>query len=364
MRPLILLLALAACAERATFTTPIPIDGTFAQRTPDGDAQRRYRLAADYSAARNGTAMLVLEGDALVFSEGQNGHAETEPHHLFSGTKSFSCALATVLAEDGTLDLDAPAAKILTEWSGDAKRSKITARQLLSFTSGLGADWWALTRDGLLALPSQRVADKYAHAVALAATHEPGTHYEYGSQHLMAFGALVRRASGRDPLALLDERVFKPIGLRVAGWNVDRAGNAMLPYGAWLTAHEWAKFGALVRDRGAWRGRQVLPEARLAECLRGSATFPGYGLTWWLNTPVSEEKLAGADTPVKRTDGVGGPLFYAKGADDLVVAAGFHDQRMYVLPSRKLVVVRLGDGDRDWRDAAFLARLLDGVERE
>ena len=49
---------------------------------------------------------------------------------------------------------------------------------------------------------------------------------------------------------------------------------------------------------------------------------------------------------------------------DLVVAAGYADQRLYVMPSLGLVVVRLGTGDRKWSDAAFLARLLDGIERK
>jgi CubicO group peptidase (beta-lactamase class C family) len=54
-------------------------------------------------------------------------------------------------------------------------------------------------------------------------------------------------------------------------------------------------------------------------------------------------------------------LIYDGAPADLFVAAGRYNQRLYVLPSRQMVVVRLGRANRTWSDVAFLARLLDGT---
>jgi CubicO group peptidase (beta-lactamase class C family) len=132
----------------------------------------------------------------------------------------------------------------------------------------------------------------------------------------------------------------------------------MLPYGAWTTALEWAKYGVLLRDRGAWRGTQVVPADGVAACLHGSRAMPAYGLTLWLNVPVGPHANARA-MPAFRSGGPSGFL-YPGGPADLFAAAGDRDNRMYVVPSRGLVIVRLGTGSREWRDAEFLARVLDG----
>lgn len=355
-------LALAGCRENVAYLDPLPDDGSFARGEPTAAESERCRLAADYSRAHDGLSLLMIRGGEVICEEQQNGNLEPTPHHLFSGTKTFSCALAAALAAEG-LDLDAPASQSLTEWTADARKAAITPRHLLHFVSGLGQSQLNLTIDGLKATGEQRIADKYAYAVAMEAEHDAGSFYEYGSSHLMAFGAFVQRRTGRDPLELLEEKVLKPIGLRYSSWNRDPAGHPALPYGAWTTAREWAKFGVLLRDGGRWKGRQVLDEARLAECFRGSVPMPGYGLGIWLNQTVPADKLDVAESPFDEPDVEGGRLLYHQGPDDLVAAAGFNDQRLYIVPSRGLVIVRLGNGGGSWRDGDFLSRALDGVAR-
>ena len=174
----------------------------------------------------------------------------------------------------------------------------------------------------------------------------------------MAFGALMKRKLGEDPVAYLERRVLRPIGFRTSWWTIDPAGNSMLPYGAWTTALEWAKYGVLVRDGGVWRGTRVLPADGVSACLHGSRVMPAYGLTFWLNAPVGPQVNAHA-IPALRGGGPRGFL-YQDGPPDLFAAAGARDNRMYVVPSRGLVIVRLGTGNRQWRDAEFLSRALDG----
>lgn len=352
-------LVLCGCFHPQSFDTPIPVDGTFSRRQTTAEEDARCRLAVEYSKAKNGYAVLILENDRVVCEDYHGGTTAQTPHHLYSGTKSFSCALAVALADEGTVQLDDRVSDTVSEWKSDPRKSQITVRQLLNFTSGLASDEFPLSLDGLVEHPS--VADKYAAALGVGTAHAPGEHYAYSSSHLLAFGGYVRRRTGRDPLDLLEEKVFSQIGFRSSGWIHDPAGNAALPYGAFTTTREWARFGSLLMHGGDWRGQRVLSEAGLAQCRLGSSLFPAYALTFWLNAAVTDEQLKAADTPMRAAQN--GRLFYGDGPADLYCAGGSHNQRLCMVPSRGLLVLRQGGQDDSWSDHDFLARAIDGVAK-
>ena len=351
--------ALGACFHPQSYDSPIPDDRTFREGTPTAAERERCRLAVEYSRSKSGYAVLILKDDQVICEDYHGETTQPTPHHLYSGTKSFSCALAVSLADEGKLRLDDMVSDTVPEWKTDLRKSRITVRQLLSFTSGLESDEARLSLDGLVQHPV--VADKYTVALGLGAEHEPGSYYQYGSVHLLAFGAYVRKLTGKDPLDLLDERVFSKIGFKYAGWVRDPSGNAALPYGAFTTIREWAKFGSLLAHDGNWRGQRVLSAEGLAQCRLGSAVMPGYGLTFWLNAEVTAAELATADTPMKIADGA--RLLYGEGPADLYLAGGAHNERLFVVPSRGLLVLRQGGADDTWSDADFLARALDGFAK-
>lgn len=345
-------LLLVACARKASFDTPIPVDDAFPRVDAAPDDLARYEQAAAWSDDRSGLALLIVHGGDVVFEHYAPGYSADQPVHLFSGTKTFSCAIAMTAVEDGTLSLDEPASDTITEWQGD-DRAQITVRQLLQFTSGLHESWWKLTRDGLLKNP--RVADKYAVAVGEPLDQPPGTEFHYGSQHLMAFGEVMRRKLDRDPGEWVTERVLDPIGMRFGGWIHDPDGNSALPYGAFTTANEWAKFGVLLRDDGMWKGTAILPAGALSQCEHGSDANPAYGLAMWLNREVPDGvDLSAFDTLDDRHGG----LLLNDGPADLFAAAGYNDNRLYVIPSLDLVIVRLGTGSRRFKDAELLSQIL------
>ena len=124
-----------------------------------------------------------------------------------------------------------------------------------------------------------------------------------------------------------------------------------------MTAREWAKFGVLVRDAGHWQGETVIDAADIALCFRGSDVHPGFGLTFWLNRPERGAARGRARAPESQS-------FYAGGFEDLIVAAGTGNQRLYAIPFLDLVVVRFGEADRGWRDRDFLERLSAAAGRE
>lgn len=280
-----------------------------------------YRQAADYSEANEGLAMLVAQQGKVIFESYAPGIPANQPHPLASGTKSFSCAIAVAAIQDGLLSFDEPVSQTITEWRSDAVRSKITLRQLLSLTSGLSG--------GTLG----RVPT-YTEALQQPLTAEPGTRFQYGPVPFQIFGELIRRKLAKagmseDPLAYLQRQVLTPIGLQIGDWKRSADGMPNLPSGASLTAHEWAKFGILIANRGQWKGQSLLKPELLSNCFQGSRINPAYGLTFWLNVE--------GEMPRNR------PFHRIKPAPrNLVMAIGAGNQSLYIFPSEQLVIVRQG----------------------
>jgi CubicO group peptidase (beta-lactamase class C family) len=354
-------------------TTVVVAGAASADGLDPATLERNARLAADYSAARNGVGVLVMVGGEIAFERYEPPHTAGTPNFLASGTKSFWGIAAAAMVEDGLLELDEPAAATLTEWKNDPRKSRITIRQLLDLSSGLGEDVMAIQGEGT-------APDKFAYAVGLPAVTDPGETFRYGPSHFYAFGEIVKRklaSTGKDPLGYLVERIFEPIGLEIGSWVRDASGNPHIPNGAYLTARDWAKFGRLVLQRGMWEGKRIVGEELVAQCLNSSPANPGYGLAFWLNRPGGFS-YRGRDTAPAS---IAGGFIYRDGVPDLAAALGAGRNGLYIIPSLDLVAVRqipwqVRPAGMDWaeftrmmrqrsagfRDEVFLRLLLTGRE--
>jgi CubicO group peptidase (beta-lactamase class C family) len=299
-----------------------------------------FRAAADYSRANRGVAMLVVKGDKTVFEEYSGTGGVAVPWLIASGTKSFAGVMLACAIEDGIVSgFDEKVSDTIAEWKTDPRRSQITLRQLLSLTSGIDAG---------------RTGDfpTYAEAVAFASVAEPGERFQYGPVPFQVFGEVMKRKLRKKNESVLDymeRRIFAPLGMSVGFWR-KRGGDPMLPSGAALTAKEWVKFGIMLRDGGKFEGRQVVKKALLDELVDGSKANPAYGITFWLNR-------TGVRGRGQRYGGLLEPHGDESLGRDIFMAAGAGFQRMYVIPSHGLVVVRFGAfGDFD--DREFLKRAL------
>lgn len=326
--------------------------GGFAQTVPDPNNPLFHKLAAAYSAQNRGIALLVMVDGQTVFEDYPNGGSPTRAHELASGTKSFCGVMAVAAAQDGLLWLEEPLAQTLTEWQGDPWRSQINLRQLLHLTSGIPG--------GNLARPPT-----YRAALETPAEAPPDTRFSYGPIPFQIFGEVMRRKLKGDPLEYLTRRIFKPIGLEYAFWRRGPDGNPHLPSGARLTARSWARFGELVRQGGVWQGQRLIDEALLQKCFEPSKVNPLYGLTWWLGRPISPAQRSVIGRVGQELDTLASTPHLP---DDLVIAAGAGEQRLYVSRKLKLVVVRQAEGIVEslagrrtaFSDAAFLGLLLTG----
>jgi CubicO group peptidase (beta-lactamase class C family) len=318
MKLIWLFLAFALLAETAPMTAQQPFD---------------FLAANAYTKAARGDALLVMHQGKIVFEDYHNGYVSSEPHLLASGTKSFSGAMLVAAIEDGLVrDMDELVAETILEWRGSPKE-KISLRQLLNLTSGLEA--------GVTVVPPS-----YADSIAVP-LKTPA--FDYGAAPFQIFGEVMRRKlliRQQSVWAYLENRLLAPIGLRVERWNNAATGQPNLPSGAYLTAREWVKFGQLMLQQGKWDNRQIVRSDLLQMLLRGSSLNPAYGITFWLNAPGT-----GVGINTNLQNGI------APFAPDLFMAAGAGNQRLYVVPSQALVVVRFGR-QADYSDAEFLKRLL------
>lgn len=308
------------------------------------------RRAADYSAACRGYSLLVVQRGKTILEEYANGNSAGKAHKIYSGTKAFWGLAALAAVEDGLLDLDERVSHTLPEWRDDPRRSRVTLRALLDFSSGLEPGFF-LHRDG--------VRDRNRAAMELPMVSGIGERFIYGPSGMQVFHEVLRRKlvpRRTSPTAYLERRVLAPIGLGSQRYLSDRAGNPLLAAGWQLTAREWAKMGRVVLAKGA----PVLGRGTVSAAWRGSAANRAYSLGWWNNRAAPggreidiEDML---DLDWRRQDWRGAVICRDAPAD-LVACVGSGYQRLFVIPALELVVVRQGGGGR-FSDARFLRLLL------
>ncbi|HKZ05101.1 MAG TPA: serine hydrolase [Methylomirabilota bacterium] len=300
------------------------------------------------SPSRRTRAVVIVHEGRIVAERYAPGYGPHSPLPGWSMTKSVVNALVGILVREGRLALDEPFR--VPEWStpGDPRRA-ITLRQLLQMSDGLrfSETYGNPLGDVLTMLFGTGDAAGFAAGKRLAAA--PGTRWSYasGATNIIARGLrLAVGGSDEDYLAFPRRALFEPLGMTSAVMEPDAAGDYVGSSFMFATARDWARFGRLYLQDGVWEGRRLLPEGWVAFSVKPAPAAPGgvYGAHFWL----------GFDGGAYAPSGVAGiPA-------DAYHAIGHEGQFITVIPSRRLVVVRLGlaVGRGAWDHAAFLRRLL------
>lgn len=318
--------------------------------------RRGLAAAARYSAARGGLSLIVWRRGRTVLERYDNGGSAKEPVRLASCVKSLWGLAAVAAAQDGLLDLDEPVAATLGDWADDEEKKAATVRELLSMTAGVvpGGD----------VIYDDATADVRAAALRLPFDAAPGASFQYGPAGMELFGEILARKlgpRGETPRAYLERRLLRPLGVAPAEWREDAAGHPWMSSGAKLTARGLLRIGRLVLGQGRARGARILDRKALAQLFKGSAANPMYGLTFWLNAGATRKDAVEVDVENALAEGRavdwGRACLSRAAPPDLVAMVGSWNQRLYVVPSLGLVVVRQGAGG-DFRDAEFLRLLL------
>ena len=152
----------------------------------------------------------------------------------------------------------------------------------------------------------------------------------------------------------MERVIFDPLDIDVASWAHDDAGNPLMHAGIQLTTGNWLKLGRFLLGRGMVDGKPLLTPHSYAQLWSGTSANPAYGLSFWLN----REEDGGQ--PMKDLQpAMDGDQLDEGGPHDIYAAEGTDKQRLYIIPSRGLVIIRFAAGGR-FSDQDFLSRLLMG----
>lgn len=278
---------------------------------------------SDAEADRLGTrAVLVVKNGSLVAERYAAGFSADTRQLGWSMAKSVTGLLTGVLVQRGVITPETD--HLRPEWTDE--RATITVDQLLRMTSGLE---WDETYD--LGTPITRMLylepDMGAYVASLPLAHRPGTVQQYssGSTTLLCAVLAERTGLGAD---LPRQALLGPLGLSSAVLEPDAAGTPVCSSYLWATPRDWAAIGQFALQNGEWNGRQLLP----ADWMQRSLTPTGVG-------PTDDPGFAGGWRTNTLPDG---SLRWPELPADTYYASGHDGQKLLVVPSEQLVVVRLG----------------------
>jgi len=322
----------------------------------DAREDRRLATVMDWAFAepnpqllRRTRAVVVLREGRLIGERYADGFTKDTPLIGWSMGKSIVNALAGILVGRGAMSLAAPIA--IEAWPAGDSRRAITLDQLLRMSSGLDFDEDSINpRSGVLYM-LLRATDVPAFAASAPLAWAPGTRWRYSSATTNLIMAAMRRIVGETEYATFPRRaLFDRIGMHSAVLETDARGNFIGSSFVWATARDWARFGQLYLDDGVWGGEPILP--------RGWVTYSR------TPAPAAPDRQYGAHFWLTIADGYrrGSPGFEMPA--DAFHAIGHEGQFVTIIPSRRLVLVRLGltRSAGAWAHDEFVARVLRALD--
>ena len=305
----------------------------------------------DAEHLKNTKAVVVIYNDTLVVEQYAPGFSAETRMPGWSMTKSVINALVGITVQQAQLDIYQPAPVPAWQKEGDPRRN-ITWNHLLRMSSGLDWDetYFGVSDVTRMLYLSEDMAEVAIHQ---SLGEEPGTEWYYSSGTTNILSFLLRQHYGDDAYyALPYQQLFQPLGMTSAILEADLSGTFVGSSYMLATARDWAKFGLLYYHEGIWEGQQILPEGWVKYTTRpvDDAPFRKYGAQFWLNAGERNRpnQREFPDVPTE--------LFFAQ---------GFDEQSIFILPQRKLVIVRLGITARGNFDKNyFLGEVLKAFDYE
>jgi CubicO group peptidase (beta-lactamase class C family) len=306
-----------------------------APATPQlGAALDRAFAEPDAPPFRRTRAVVVVKDGRIVAERYADGYGIDTPILGFSATKSVISALIGILVRKGELTLDRPAPVAAWQKPGDP-RSGITVDQLLRHTAGLalGSSLSASLASALEPVNRMKFmeADKAGYAETIGVETAPGTAWNYHDGNTIILSHLIRDAAGGSPADVLRfarAELFAPLGMRHVTLEFDESGTPEGSSQMLASARDWARFGTLYLNDGMVGGKRILPEGWVSYSASPTPNaWVGYGAGFWTN----------------RGDSFGAKYRIEHGwPRDAFFAKGTIGQYVIVIPSERLVIVRLG----------------------
>ena len=312
--------------------------------------------AAKFAEQSDSTSLIVLHNGVIQLERYWLGADRDRFVYSFSMHKSVVSLLIGMAIEDGSIGSpDDPLARYIDAWGPDDPRSSITIRQALQMNSGF--EPMDFPRNPFSKHVRRQIGtDLAAAALAYRLQDPPGEVFNYNGVNPTLLVMLLEQATGRRYADYLSERLWKPLGNGDAAVWLDREnGLARGATSLFARPMDWARVGQMMLSRGKVGDLELVPAAWIELMTTPSATNPMYGLLVWLGTEYVEERtleaFAGFAATMSESFKVGDIMFFD----------GLGGQRVYIVPSKNLVIVRTGLLNSQWEDVSLPNILIGGL---
>ncbi|HLP50179.1 MAG TPA: serine hydrolase [Chitinophagales bacterium] len=283
-----------------------------------GWCQPRIDTLYAYLQQRHSQGFIVLKDGKIVLEKYFGTFTKDSIHYWASAGKSLTAALVGVAAQENLLSLEDSASRYLgSGWSSAPanKESLVKIKHLLSMTSGFRDD------------PAAPCDAEDTAATCLQYIADAGTYWTYQTGAYKKLHKIMSIASSSNYNVFTNNRIGTHIGM--SGLWVNGVFYSV-PRGM-------ARFGLMILNKGTWANDTILKDPAYYNAMVNTSQNlnEAYGYLWWLNGK-SSVMAPGLQTVFQRE-------LFANAPDDMFMALGKNDQKIYVVPSRNMVVVRVGD---------------------
>ncbi|MBC7642609.1 MAG: serine hydrolase [Flavobacterium sp.] len=291
-------------------------------------ASLRWKQAAvqpllDFLALKNSRGFIILVNGRIVLENYFKNHTASANWYWASAGKTLTSTITGIAQQENFLSINNKVSDYIgTGWTSAtlAQENKITCSNLLTMTSGLD-DAFNDSTDTTL---DDSVLPQY-----LKYKQDAGTRWAYDNVYVK-LQDVVAQATGQSWSNYFDAKLKDKIGMN-GFWDQSNNNSVF-----WSTTRSMARFGLLMLNKGKWDNNQILKESYYYEATNALQPINlGYGYLWWINGQPSFH-LPGSQATFPGSIITTGPI-------DMFMALGKNDQKIYVVPSRKMVVIRMGD---------------------
>ena len=323
--PFLVLLPFLSCSSSEDEPTPTPAETMYFPSNTDnnwetksiaslGWNQSAVQPLKDFLAEKHSKSFMILVNGRIVMEEYFNGHSATETWPWNSAGKTLVSTTTGIAQQEGLLNINNKVSQYLGNgWTSEPleKENLITPKHLLTMTSGLNDESNWVIKSNLTYLA------------------DAGTRWSY-SNVFQKLIDVVAASSNQTFENYFNAKLKNKIGMD-GFWNF---GTIFTIYHS--NTRSMARFGLLFLNKGKWKNEQIINETYLNEAISTSQNInPSYGYLWWLNGK-SKYMVPGSQTVYPTALVPNAPA-------DMYAAMGAEDQRIYVIPSKNMVVIRMGD---------------------
>ncbi|MBI4907556.1 MAG: serine hydrolase [Acidobacteria bacterium] len=251
-------------------------------------SEAKLRSARAYAGTLKTAAVVIVQDGAIVDEWGE----VTKKYMCHSIRKSFLAELYGVAIAQGKIDPK----KTLAELGIDDNEPVLTATEKKATVFDL-----LKARSGIYHPAVYETASMKA-VRPLRGSHAPGTHWYYNNWDFNTLGTIYEKLTGEKIHKAMETRIARPIGMEsftAADGEYSQGSDSLHPaYPIQMTAHDLARFGVLMLNRGSWNGRQILPAKWVTESTTSwsdasSYAASGYGYMWWVDRNSYSARGAG-----------------------------------------------------------------------